>query len=157
MKIIVECVPDTILMKCLGVLSRRIHHAGSKGRVIKNVERGLGTGIIDEDPGYTQPKILSKYSLLESDERLGLKVLSRGDKKLIVISPHLEEFILSACMESNIDPTKFGLPKDPYYLHRVINSKPMNFKKLLNELLKLRNTRLIRLRSIIQKQIQGKP
>ena len=61
MKLIVECIPDTILMKSLGIPSKRIYHAGSKGRVIKNVERGIGIGIIDEDPEYTQPKVLSKY------------------------------------------------------------------------------------------------
>ena len=61
MKLIVECIPDTILMKSLGIPSKRIYHAGSKGRVIKNVERGIGIGIIDEDPEYTQPKVLSKF------------------------------------------------------------------------------------------------
>jgi len=149
MKVIVECIPDTILVRTLGIPSRKIHHAGSKGRVIKNVEKGIGTGIIDEDPGYTQPRILSKYTLTSSLPNLGIKILTRNGKRLIVISPRLEEFILEACKESSIDPRRFGLPNDPDHLHKTINAKLQSFRKLLDILIKRKNTRILKLREVI--------
>ena len=37
--IAVECEPDVILVRVLGVPSKKIYHAGSKGRVVKAVEK----------------------------------------------------------------------------------------------------------------------
>jgi len=147
--IAVECGPDVILVRVLGVPSKKIYHAGSKGRVVKAVEKFGGIGIIDEDPGCPQPKLLLNYSIAVTYEQLGIRILTRNNKRIIVICPRLEEFIIEACKESKINPRKFGLPLDPAQFHRKVNSRLRNFKMLLETLLKVKNRRMKILRKII--------
>ena len=154
-KVIVECLPDTVLMIELGVSRKRILHAGSKGRVVKNVEEGKGLGLIDEDPGYPQPKTLTQYRIVENLEQYGLKILAKDTKKIIMICPRLEEFILKACEESSINPQKFGLASDPDVLHREINARIRNFKMLVRELLSVRNDRLLKLKNLILSYVKA--
>ena len=147
--IAVECEPDVILVRVFGVPSKKIYHAGSKGRVVKAVEKFGGIEIIDEDPGCPQPKLLLNYSIAVTYEQLGIRILTRNNKRIIVICPRLEEFIIEACKESKINPKNFGLPLDSIQLHKKINAKLRNFKILLETLLKAKNRRIGILKKMI--------
>jgi len=120
-RVFVECFPDAELVRVLGVGKRRIGHRGSKGNVVNRVEESeQAIGLIDEDPASAQPKALAAYEMLEQGE--GLKLLAsraRGRKRIIVIQPRLEDWILERAAVSGLRPSRYGLPGGPQELHRI--------------------------------------
>jgi len=147
---LVECEADKALVKILTSASKRdVIHGGDKGGVLKSLLNWYesSTGMIDEDPGRAQPRILQKFR----EERLladyGLKILHHTAKNnhLIVICPRLEEWILGAAREADIDPERYNLPNDPVRLHAQINIQIDKFEKLVKGLVK--STRLKELKT----------
>lgn len=96
MKVLVECYPDEMLLRVLGVPRKQLRHERCKGEVVKRVLKfDCATGLIDEDPQSAQPRDLSNYKQVHDAE--GLRLLARRDdknKKLIIVCPRLEDWLI---------------------------------------------------------------
>jgi len=87
----VECKADEVLVKALGIPKKKLVHSGNKGGVCKKLQKSSASlGIVDEDPGSSQPPYLSRLGSPKLSE-YGLKLYE--DKKtgnvLIVLCPFL--------------------------------------------------------------------
>ncbi|DBA54653.1 TPA_asm: hypothetical protein GahPV1_gp16 [Geoglobus ahangari pleomorphic virus 1] len=131
----VECYPDESLAISLGVRKRDVIHAHSKGNVCKKLERTKNSkGMVDEDPGSSQPSYIKSLRVEEEKHDLKLLLDPRNGNYLIVVCPNLEEWIIRTAREAGVDLRRMGLPNDPNRLHKVINSNLDKFEKLLSEL-----------------------
>jgi uncharacterized coiled-coil protein SlyX len=155
MMYLVECKPDEILIKVLTSASRRqIRHAGNKSELLKKLTERFtnAKGMVDEDPLSHQPPHLRKFEEKHELAMYDLKVLHQksGNNTLIVLCPRLEDWILKAAREANINLESYGLPDNPEKLHEQINIKTDNFQKLVenvqakSERLKKLKQRLLR-------------
>lgn len=62
--VLVECKPDEILVRLLGIPRREVVHAGGKSGVCGRLERSRGAkGPVDEDPHSVQPPYLRSLTL----------------------------------------------------------------------------------------------
>jgi hypothetical protein len=137
--IYVECKPDFTLVKFITKISKReiIHEMRGKGAVCQRLKtRSNCKGLVDEDPFGTQPQYIRKLSLEDDLPQDELKVLydKSRDNRLIVLCPRLEEWILKAAQEANLNMEKYPLPSTPEKLHREINLNLSRFEKLLTDL-----------------------
>ena len=121
MRILVECYPDAALLHTLGVPNKQLRHERCKGEVVKRVHKfGNATGLIDEDPTSAQPRDLDNYKQVQAGE--GLRLRARRDdknKRLIIICPRLEEWLLQKARLLDVKSEEYGLPSDPDRLHSV--------------------------------------
>lgn len=133
-----ECKPDSALVKTLGIQRKQIIHLGGKPGVCKQLEkREHYKGLIDEDPFSLQPPYLKKLQVKENlSNDYGFKVLHDNSKNndLLVLCPRLEEWVLKAAKEADINIKKYNLPDDSEQLHKVINIDINKFEKLVNNL-----------------------
>ncbi len=155
MKYVVECKPDKLLLKLIsGAPKKSIIHAANKTEVIKTLFKisDDATGIIDEDPGSSQPSYLKKFKLKHdfSDYDLAMLEENNSGKKLVVIKPRLEEWLLRAGMESGISFKKYKLPETGKDLHKVINTNLEKLKLVLNGLIETKCARLLKLKEILE-------
>ncbi|UCF17262.1 MAG: hypothetical protein JSW59_07330 [Phycisphaerales bacterium] len=137
MKILVECYPDAAILRVLGVPRRQLSHQRCKGEVVKRVLRVVcSTGLIDEDPGSGQPRHLNNYKQVQADE--GLRLLAHRDdrsRRLIVVCPKLEDWLIGRARSSGIQPEDYGLPGDPDRLHAIPRyERKEGFRRFLAEL-----------------------
>ena len=63
---------------------------------------------------------------------------------LFVLCPRLEEWILKAAKEADLNVKKYSLPATPEKLHRVINLDLSKFERLLEELKDLERLKPLR-------------
>jgi len=143
---LVECKPEEALVKSLTSTSRKnIKHAGNKSELLKTLSKHYGNSkaIIDEDPGSTQPPHLQKFKEKQDLTTYKLKILHQKSKNntLIILRPRLEDWILDASKEANINPQKYNLPKDPTKLHQQINIQIDKFQELIKALTKSKRLR----------------
>jgi len=135
--IYIECKPDFVLVKSLGVPRREIIHLGGKPEICKQLEKRENCkGLVDEDPFSVQPSYLRRLEVQENLSSYGLKVLKDGSKKndLIVLCPRLEDWILKAAKEAKVDVKRYNLPDDGEKLHKMININITKFEKLIEDL-----------------------
>ena len=121
MRILVECYPDEALLRALGVSKKLLRHERCKGEVVKRVRKfDCATGLIDEDPASAQPRDLDNYKQVQAAE--GLRLLARRNdknKRLIIVCPRLEDWLIERAKSSGIQPEDHGLPTDPDRLHGI--------------------------------------
>lgn len=121
MKVLVECYPDAALLRALGVPRKQIRHESCKGEVVKRVLKSeCAIGLIDEDPTSGQPRELANYNQIQAAE--GLRLLARRsdkNKRLIIVCPRLEDWLIAKAKSSGIRPEDYGLPNDPDRLHSI--------------------------------------
>ena len=121
MRILVECYPDETLLRLLGVSRKQVRHERCKGEVVKRILKfDCATGLIDEDPSSAQPRDLDNYKQVQAAEELHL--LTRRDdknKRLIIVCPRLEDWLIQRAKASGIRPEDYGLPSDPDKLHSI--------------------------------------
>ena len=137
--IYVECKSDFALVKSVTRIPRReiIHERKGKSGVCERLKRQRsGKGLVDEDPLSTQPSYIKKVKLENELFQYELKVFRDESNKnrLVVLCPRLEEWILKAAQEAELNVGKYHLPNTPEKLHRVINLDLENFEKLLEDL-----------------------
>jgi len=139
MRIFVECYSDTELIRFLGVASRDVRHVGGKGKVIQQVrDQADAAGLIDEDPRSPQPRDLRNYQIEKT--AFGLNFLERNSadrKRLVVVCPRLEDWIITRAAAAGLKLAKYSLPDDPSELHKIrIHTEPhrSNFRSLLQDL-----------------------
>lgn len=151
--IFVECKPDRVLVETVTNISRKeIRHAGNKPRVCKELMKRRGCkGLVDEDPWSVQPPYLKKLELIKDSSSFGIKLLHDASRNnyVIVLCPRLEEWILNAAKEMQIDLKKYNLPEDGERFHREININLEKFKKLITEL-KSSSRRLKKLQNLLK-------
>ena len=121
MKVLVECYPDTALVRFLGIPRKQILHERSKGNVINRL-RGLpdAVGIVDEDPASGQHRDLANYQVVKAAE--GLRLLARRSghgQKLIVLCPRLEEWLMHRAKVCGLDPKDHRLLGTARELHGI--------------------------------------
>ena len=136
--IVVEGYADKALVADMGFPGKQIKIGSCKGKVLEIVKKNQATiGIIDEDPDSGQPLDLRNY--IEKYGRHTIKLLTRkddGSKRLIQISPRLEDWLYSRAIKNQISPENFGLPKYPEDLHKILRvDKKENFHRFLNKLI----------------------
>lgn len=152
--IYVECKPDFALVKSITKIPKReIIHETNKPEVCKRLERQRNCeGLVDEDPSSTQPPYIGKLRLENNLPQDELKVLydESRDNRLIVLCPRLEEWILKAAREANLNMEKYPLPNTPEKLHRVINLNLDRFERLLKDLKDHDSKRLKSLRKFLE-------
>ena len=121
MKVLVECNADEAVLRALGTSKKQLRHEHCKGEVVKQVLKfDCATGLIDEDPSSAQPRELNNYKQVQVAE--GLRLLTRRDdknKRLIIICPRLEDWIIARAKSLGIRPEDYGLPNDPDHLHSI--------------------------------------
>ena len=121
MKVLVECNADEAVLRALGVSKKQLRHERCKGEVVKRVRKfDCATGLIDEDPASAQPRDLDNYKEVQAME--GLRLLARRDdknKRLIIVCPRLEDWLIERAKSSGIRPKDYGLPSDPDKLHSI--------------------------------------
>ena len=137
MRILVECYADEKLLRTLGVPKRQLSHERCKGEVVKRVHKlGCAIGLIDEDPSSAQPRDLDNYKEVQAAE--GLRLLTRRDdtnKRLVVICPRLEDWLIQRAKSLGIKPEEYDLPSNPDHLHSIPRyEKKQNFLRFLTEL-----------------------
>ena len=132
-----ECKPDSVLVKTLGIPKKEIIHLGGKAEVCKQLEkRENWKGLIDEDPFSIQPSYLKRLKMRVNLSNYGFKVLydNCNNNDLIVLCPRLEEWVLKATKEAQIDIKRYNLPDDGEHLHKEININIDKFEKLIKDL-----------------------
>jgi hypothetical protein len=133
-----ECKPDSALVRTLGIRKKEIIHLGGKPEICKQLEKRKNwRGMIDEDPSSVQPPYLKKLQARENlSSDYGFRVLhdNSNDNDLIVLCPRLEEWVLKATKEADIDIKGYNLPDDGEQLHKEININIDKFEKLIMDL-----------------------
>ena len=136
--IVIECNNDEFLIKSFGFSRKEISHQRCKGEVIKKVGKlSAAIGIIDEDPQSIQPGDLKKYKVIRAQGDLKL-FTGRNDKskKIILISPYLEHWIINRTKSNKINVKYYNLPVNPKKLHDIPHlERNKGFQKLLRELI----------------------
>ncbi|MBU4220745.1 MAG: hypothetical protein KKA10_03840 [Euryarchaeota archaeon] len=138
--IIVECNLDEFFIKNIGFSKKKIKHESGKGDVLRIVNKKNNViGMIDEDPGKSQPVEMKQYK--EKETMHTAKLFERKDdngKKVIQLSPYLEHWLLHRARKNRISPNDFGLPEDPIEFHDITHiERKINFQKFLNELIQV--------------------
>ena len=141
MAIVVECYADEKLVLTLLPQKRGgIRHSGGKGNIfnyLKKEQTMQGIGLIDEDPRSTQPKeFIHNYDLYDSHGSVKLYRHKRKPEcSVVMLSPRLEEWIISRARAVKIDPGKYNLPDDGKKLHSIPRyDKGINFEGFLSAL-----------------------
>jgi hypothetical protein len=137
MRVLVECYPDAAVLRALGVTKKQLLHERCKGEVVKRVRKlDCAIGVIDEDPRSAQPRDLNNYD--EEEAAGGLRLLVRhgsADRKLIVVCPRLEDWLIARAVSSGIRLQDYGLPGDPHRLHGIPHYEDrQTFQQFLTEL-----------------------
>lgn len=154
MVFLVECKPDQTMIEALtSTPKRNIIHSGNKSGVIKRLTKNYenSKGMIDEDPNSPKPRLIQRFREVDSSEEHALKLLYYADKNnyLVVLSPRLEDWILRATKESNVDLKAYGLPDDAVRLHAEINLQINKFERLIRDLMR-KSIRLKHLAKILR-------
>ena len=145
----VECKPDEALVKKLGYTSKTITHHSGKAKVFGKLKKSTSLiAMVDEDPG--SPQSSYEKDLIFIEEVQGIKVYKDNmGNKIVVLKVKLEDWIINACKQSNIDISKFNLPIKANDLHSIINSKLPSFEKLISKLLSNNNPSILKLKEIL--------
>ena len=143
----VECNPDEVLVKKLGVSRKRITHHQGKSRVFKACQKKNNLlALVDEDPGSHRTPYENTLTLEEQYQGISY-YKDRSGNEIFILNGKLEDWIISICQESKVEIATFGLPGRPNDLHDVINQKLDKFAVLLDALLEAGSPALVRLRS----------
>jgi hypothetical protein len=163
--IFVECRPDYVLVSALisNFLRLKIEHSYGKSAVLRKLVRGKGSsnyensvGMIDEDPRSSQPAIVKKFVELADfpEHEIKLKYHRPLNNHLLIICPRLEEWIIKAAAEANVNMTEYGLPNIPGILHQTVNLDIEKFRLLVNDL-KSRSRRIRKLQQSLDELLSN--
>jgi len=153
--IYVECNPDVLLVRILGVPVKGYRHSGDKGRVCRDLEHDKrSTGLVDEDAAGTQPTYMSGMKITGSKDDIKLLVDKDRSNSIVVLCPKHEDWILKAAKEAKVDVREFKLPNDSDELHKVINLRLDKYKELL-EAIKDKSRRIALLKDILAGDVSG--
>lgn len=133
--IYLECNPDKVLVSALGISSKEIKHAYSKGNVCNTlVKNSNAIGLVNEDPSGSQPGYIKTLQHQAFQHGVKLLVDQRRGNRLIMLCPRLEEWIISAAKEAGINLIDYDLPEDAKQLHKIINLKQSSFNRFVDDI-----------------------
>jgi hypothetical protein len=120
MKVYYECDNDEALLNFFLIPKANKEHSHSKGKVCKAIKKTNDViGLVDEDPSVQQPKdITSLGNPITNCNDIRIYVDIKRRNKVVMICPRLEEWLYNVARKNKIDPTTFGLDKDPDKLHK---------------------------------------
>ena len=135
--IAVECDADEYLMEMLGF--SRIRHCAGKGDVVRMVSKNqVRIGMIDEDPGKSQPSLLGNYEEADSKESIHLLVHKEcPENKLIKISPDLEGWFIHRARKNGIQLRDYKLVDTQEGLHIPHIERRKNFQDFIQRLIEV--------------------
>lgn len=149
-KLHLECKPDEALAFCLGFTRKQVKHHGAKGNVCNYLEDSEQmTAMMDEDPNSFQPGYLGELIEIEMKHRLRHLIDNRRQHNVVLVCPKLEDWIIDVAKKSQVSPKQFGLPDSPNDLHRVINSRLEQFKRLIDHLLDIEAEPILHLKRLL--------
>jgi len=133
--IYVECKPDEVLVKALGIPRRGVIHEHCKGNICNRLLKSRDSkGLVDDDPRSGQPSYVRNLKVESQGQNIKLLLDEQRSNHLIVLCPTLEEFVLKASEEAGVDVKAFGLPDTLEELHKVINIRLEKFNELIPEI-----------------------
>jgi len=141
MIVLVECYSDTALIRALGVQRQNLRHEFCKGNVMNGLRKATSdaTGLIDADPDNQNPPAeLSNYRQTENAHGLRLLIHAQQPrKKVIEVSPRLEEWLVERAGACDLGLAQYGLPQTAREMKRIprYDKKP-GFERFLADLLK---------------------
>ena len=143
MKILVECNTDkyllTGILKKLRLSRKLIRHEANKPKVIDILRKSdASIGVVDEDPHSSTPPDMANYQEIE---RIGdIRILTRikdKRKRVFIICPRMEEWLLKRANKNDISPNSFNLKNDPNTLHKINIDKNINYRNFIDKLLEV--------------------
>jgi hypothetical protein len=144
MIVLVECYSDTALIRALGVQRRNLLHEFCKGNVMNGLRKATSdaAGLIDADPNSQNPPAeLANYR--QTEDAYGLRLLVHTQeprKKVIEVSPRLEEWLVGRANACKLDLAQYGLPQTASEMKRIPRyDKKSGFQRFLQDLLKADN------------------
>lgn len=148
--IYLECNPDELLCKKLGIPKKFTKHHNDKGRIVRYlIRQNHHLGLVDEDPGAGKPSAMDKFKEEEAIKFGIRQYIDLNKNKLIVVCPRLEGWLIDVCKKNKVDIAKFNLPVNEEKLHNEINSKLKELDKLLSHLLAIKSPELLYLKSLL--------
>lgn len=119
--IIVECYRDrALVLDGMHFTPDQVRHAHSKGLVLSALDKvgSQAAGVVDKDPGAGEHPSMKQYEekAVEGEIRLLIGKDDNG-KRVIEISPRLEDWLYGIAERNRISPEEFGLPANPEKLH----------------------------------------
>ena len=148
----IECSPDELLIKKLGFTRKFITHHQGKSRIFTTLNKNQNhLALADEDPGSVKTRYEESLHLKEETE--GIKYFTdKPGNEIYFLNGKLEDWIISICKKQNISLSEFGLPDNPEDLHDIINHRLPEFATLLDELIKVKNPSILKLKSWLTKK-----
>lgn len=133
--IFVECNADKTLLTSLGIGTQEICHAFSKGNVCNRLRKNKNCiGLVDEDPGSGQPQYLGTLTMVSDENAVRVLNDETNQNKLIVLCPRLEDWIVAAAKQAEVDLATYKLPANGNALHKVVNVRLDDFEQLIKEM-----------------------
>jgi hypothetical protein len=136
--IIVECNNDQYVLEAFGVGKKKIRHESCKGDVLRKAGKNSPVlAFIDDDPDSNQPGELSKYSVTNEGETLKYGIHSDdSNRRIVIISPYLENWLLIRAKRCGINPKTYGLPDEPRELKSIPHlERNKGFNKFVEDLI----------------------
>jgi hypothetical protein len=136
----VECYPDEVLARTLGVPRREVKHEHGKGNITNRLNQlSEGTGMLDEDRLGFQAAGLRHYRPVKQTGKLVLMEHANSSaKRLVLVCPRLEEWLYERAAACGVNPLEYGLPDTAARLHSIprYEQKPkfVEFLKRLHDL-----------------------
>lgn len=147
--IFLECNADKTLLTSLGIQSQEICHVFSKGNVCNRLRKTKNClGLVDEDPGSGQPQYMGTLTLVSHNNAVKLLSEENNQNKLVVLCPRLEDWIVEAAKQAEVDLASYHLPENGNGLHKVVNTRLDEFERLIKDM-KEASQRLKHLMSLI--------
>lgn len=151
--IVVECDNDELLLRIIGMPRERIQHEGNRDEVVKYVVNnapGRFIGLIDEDPGTQFGAMRQRFK--SGRPQHGLSIASNGPRRLVVLSPFLEGWLLQAVKAcgGRLSALDKGLSDDARALHRQFSPRgDQRMRKVIAFLQRERSAHLKALRKAL--------
>lgn len=151
--IVVECDNDELLLRILGVQRANIQHEGNRDEVVKYVLNKPAkeyVGLIDEDPGTQHGA--QRQSFKSGPARNGILVAMNGERKLVVLKPYLEGWLLGAlhACGGRMSALDKGLSDNPRELHRQFSPRgDHRMRKVVEFLIEKKSKHLAELRRVL--------
>jgi hypothetical protein len=155
-EIVLECKPDETLIRSLGYKKKIITHQPCRGEVINYLRKNPTNiiGVVDDDPDSAKPSHF--YSFKKETRTLhGLEsyCITKSHTRLIVIKPFLEEWILREAISIGVNPTDHSFHGNAHEMHKVINTRLVQFEGLISEMLKKNSAGLRHLQLLINTKL----
>ncbi len=133
--IFVECNADKTLLTALGIRSQEICHVFSKGNVCNRLRKNKNCiGLVDEDPGSGQPQYMETLTLVSHENAVRVLHDKNNQNNVVVLCPRLEDWIVDAAKQAELNLANYHLPANGNALHKVVNTRLDEFEKLIKDM-----------------------